>query len=238
MEAYEALLATLDDSKPEHEDVERNRDLQQARPAPLMRGGLISRLPILHLTEFSERAQDWLSFINMFVSLVNSRTDLPPGQKFACLLSCFSAEPRRLNTRRLADYFISENLNLLKAKGVKYKLRIDFLNSLLMATKSLERLGFPVGEWSYLLFHIATAKIPVQLKSRFEQKYSSDSRVLLTFDQLMEFLEEECRLLDDIPRDVQESSGNACRRVTVVPELKIHHHCDGNQTQNHVRFMR
>ncbi|GBP27476.1 hypothetical protein EVAR_14297_1 [Eumeta japonica] len=64
----------------------------------------------------------------MFVSLVNSRTDLTPGQKSAYLLSCLAVEPR---------------------------------------------------------------------------------------DLLVEFLEEECRLLDKIPRDVRESSGNANRRMTL-----------------------
>ncbi|GBP00978.1 hypothetical protein EVAR_2274_1 [Eumeta japonica] len=33
-----------------------------------------------------------------------------------------------------------------------------------MATKSLKRLGLLVGEWSYLPFHITTAKLPVELK--------------------------------------------------------------------------
>ncbi|GBP40055.1 hypothetical protein EVAR_19184_1 [Eumeta japonica] len=76
------------------------------------------------------------------------------------------------------------------------------------------RLGLPVGERSYLLFHITTAKLPTELKTRFEQRYGSDPRMLPTFDQLMKFLEEKCRLFDNIPRDVGESSGNTGRRVT------------------------
>ncbi|GBP29940.1 hypothetical protein EVAR_18420_1 [Eumeta japonica] len=57
-------------------------------------GGLISRLPTLSLTQFSGLDQDWLSFINMFDSLVDSQTDLTAGQKFAYLLFCLSEEPR------------------------------------------------------------------------------------------------------------------------------------------------
>ncbi|GBP43142.1 hypothetical protein EVAR_40582_1 [Eumeta japonica] len=37
----------------------------------------------------------------------------------------------------------------------------------LIVTKSLERLGLPAGEWPYLLFHIETAKLPLELKTRF-----------------------------------------------------------------------
>ncbi|GBP26746.1 hypothetical protein EVAR_95257_1 [Eumeta japonica] len=91
---------------------------------------------------------------------------------------------------------------------------MDFLNSLLMSTKSLEKLGFLVGECSYLLIHIATAELPVELKTEFEQRYVSDSRVLQTFEQLVEFLEKECWLFDNILREVRESSGNASHSVT------------------------
>ncbi|GBP17199.1 hypothetical protein EVAR_17317_1 [Eumeta japonica] len=54
------------------------------------RGGLISLFPTLSLTQFSGRDQDWLSFINMFDSLVDSRVNLTAGLKFAYLLSCLS----------------------------------------------------------------------------------------------------------------------------------------------------
>ncbi|GBP83183.1 hypothetical protein EVAR_59596_1 [Eumeta japonica] len=46
-------------------------------------------------------------------------------------------------------------------------------------------------------------KLPVKLKTRIEQKYSSDPRVLSTFDQLVEFIEEEYRLLENVPRHVR-----------------------------------
>ncbi|GBP54783.1 hypothetical protein EVAR_87855_1 [Eumeta japonica] len=90
---------------------------------------------------------------------------------------------------------------------------MDFLNPLLMVTKPSERLGIPVGEWSYLLFQIATAKLPVELEMRFDQRYGSDPRALPIFDQLVGFLEEKNRLLNNIPREVRESSANAGRRV-------------------------
>ncbi|GBP76356.1 Acyl-CoA synthetase short-chain family member 3, mitochondrial [Eumeta japonica] len=146
-------------------------------------GSLISRLPTISLTQFSERDQNWLSSVNIFDSLVDSRTDLMTSQKFAYLLSCLSAEQR--------------------GSG----LWIDFLNPLLMATVSLERLRL----WPYPLLHIPTTKLSVELKTRFEQRYGGDPRVLPTFNQFVEFLEEECQLLDNIPREEWESSGNAGR---------------------------
>ncbi|GBP54697.1 hypothetical protein EVAR_42897_1 [Eumeta japonica] len=38
--------------------------------------------------------------------------------------------------------------------------------------------------------------------------------MLPTFDQLVEFLKEECRLLDNIPWDLREWSSNADRQMT------------------------
>ncbi|GBP81999.1 hypothetical protein EVAR_62876_1 [Eumeta japonica] len=223
METYKTLLATVDDSKHEavlaHVDTDFLRIFEladsikltfedlvnsrgtQIRPglkSPEIKspasassadaGDLISRLPTLSLTQVSGRDQDWLSVINMIDGVVNSRVDLTADHKYAYLLSCLSGNERS-------------------------RLRIDFLNLLLMATKSLERLGLPVGERSYLLLHIATAKLPVELKMRFEQRYGNDPRMLPTFNLLVEFLQEECRFLVNIPRDVQESSGNGSRRV-------------------------
>ncbi|GBP79806.1 hypothetical protein EVAR_56862_1 [Eumeta japonica] len=57
--------------------------------------------------------------------------------------------------------------------------------------------------WSYRLFHIARGKLPIELKTRFKQRPSS----AVNFDQLVKFLKEKFRLLDNIPRDVRESRG-------------------------------
>ncbi|GBP54131.1 General transcription factor II-I repeat domain-containing protein 2 [Eumeta japonica] len=87
-----------------------------------------------------------------------------------------------------------------KVNSTSEWLSVGFLNALLMAAKSLERLAIPVREWKcHLLFYIATVKLPTELKTRFEKRYGNDPRVLPTFDQLVRFLEKECRLLDNIP---------------------------------------
>ncbi|GBP25815.1 hypothetical protein EVAR_94835_1 [Eumeta japonica] len=59
------------------------------------------------------------------------------------------------------------NRKLPNVASAKSRLRIEFLDPLLMATKSLERLGLPIGEWPYLLFHIVKAKLFTELKTRF-----------------------------------------------------------------------
>ncbi|GBP74828.1 hypothetical protein EVAR_55098_1 [Eumeta japonica] len=187
----------------------------------------------------------------MFDTLVNSQTDLTADQKFTYLLSYLAAVPRRLiqnlninndsdpimrnllerryqNTRRVAVSFFSEILNLPNIAGPKSRLRINFLNSFLVATKSLERLRLPIGEWSYLFFQIATVKLHTELKTRFKQRYGSDLRVLPTFYQLVEFLEEENQLFDSIPCHKLTSCGqfynkNPDKRMVFITKRIVLH---------------
>ncbi|GBP04115.1 hypothetical protein EVAR_68151_1 [Eumeta japonica] len=218
MDSYEALLATYDESKPEHEvvltkvdadflqifeladsielaldDLECGKEsegtagLGSSSASSADAGSLISRLSRLSLTHFSGRGQDWLAFINMFDSLDNERTDLIAGEKFAYLLSCLSAEREGQGCG-----WISSSLSGWLSSHWRDR---DF------------RL-----ESGYVLFHIATAKLPVELKVQFEQRYGSDRRVLSTFNHIVEFSEEGYRLLDNILLEVGESNGNLGRQ--------------------------
>lgn len=180
---------------------------------------LISRLPVLRLPTFSGEMDQWVGFNNLFDSLVDSRSDLSPAQKLAYLMSCLNGEARGLvqhikisdegyqtardlllkryqNTRHLADVHVEQILKLPNITHRLNGLRSHFLNPLIMAINSLERLGLPVSEWSFLLLHIVLTKLPTTLKTRFEQKCGCETDSIPTFTELIEFLETECRLLE------------------------------------------
>lgn len=181
--------------------------------------GLLSRLPTLQLPSFAGAMDEWVGFINLFDSLVDARSDLSGAQKLAYLMSCLSGEARGLvqhlrisdegyqisrellikryqNTRRLADVHVDQILSLPSVSPKLLGLRAQFLNPVIMAVNSLERLGFPIKEWSFLLLHICLAKLPINLKTRFEQKCGSEAETIPTFSEFLEFLEAECRLLE------------------------------------------
>lgn len=185
---------------------------------------LVSRLPTLQLPIFTGDLDQWVGFNNLFDSLVDNRTDLSPSQKLAYLMSCISGEARGLiqhikisdagyktardllmrryqNSRHLADVHVGQIMNLPIISSNLIGLRSQFLNPLIMATNSLERLGFPVAEWSFLLLYIASTKLPPSIKTRFEQKYGTETDVIPTFSELVEFLETECRLLESTKRE-------------------------------------
>ena len=182
--------------------------------------GLLGRLPTLELPHFDGRLDHWLGFENLFGSLVDSRLDLSPAQKLAYLLSVLEGEARALiqhlpvtdsayptaldllsrryqNKRCLADVHIDQILRLPVISRLS-ELRVDMLNPLLASTNALKRLELPVDHWSYLLVHIVLQRLPAELRSRFEQKYGGDSATHLPpFEDLIKFLEDECRFLDN-----------------------------------------
>ncbi|CAH2109296.1 unnamed protein product [Euphydryas editha] len=162
--------------------------------------------------------------IGLFESLVDSREDLGPSQKLAYLLSVLDGEARGLvqhlpicdgsyevarslltkryhNQRCLADAHINQIMDLPVMSNAT-QLRTQLLNPLLIATNALNRLGLPVTQWSYLLVRIVLKRLPVSLRARFEQGHARDELSSLpTFDQLLTFLEDECRMGDVMVAD-------------------------------------
>lgn len=234
MEAHDKLMiVNLRFNKSDTQSDDSKVELKQTTD------GLISRLPALKLPSFAGNMSEWIGFNNLFDSLVDTRSDLAPAQKLAYLISCLTGEARGLvqhirlsddgyktardllmkryhNTRHLADVHVDQIMKLPIISARLNGLRSQFLNPLSMAINSLERLGLPVTEWSFILVHIVLTKLPTNLKTRFEQKYGSDPDVIPTFVELVDFLETECRLLEcaspepvNVNRDPRERANRA-----------------------------
>lgn len=181
---------------------------------------ILGRLPSLELPRFEGRLENWVGFQNLFHSLVDARQDLSPSQRLAYLLSALEGEARGIvqhlpitddnykialdllqsryqNLRRLADTHVGQILGLRAVTRLS-SLRSDLLNPLLVAYNALRSLSLPVEQWSFLLLHIVLSKLPTDLKARFEQKYGGDSATYLPpFDDLIKFLQDECRMMDN-----------------------------------------
>lgn len=210
------------------------------RPTMKTPVGLLTRLPNLDLPRFDGRFDAWMGFIGLFESLVDSREDLSPSQKLAYLLSVLDGEARGLvqhlpigdgsyqvarsllakryqNQRCLADAHIDQIMDIPAVSNTA-QLRTKLLNPLVVATNALSRLGLPVDQWSYLLVRIVLKRLPVSLRARFEQGHARDEAPLPTFEQLLTFLEDECRVGDvmvaDTPVASTSSRSSNQRRTT------------------------
>lgn len=181
----------------------------------------VSKLPDLPIPRFDGRPDGWISFIDQFDSVVDNQPTLTPTLKLHYLVGALSDEPRRLiqhlkieagnytvardllkrryhNLRVLADTHIAQIMMLPNISPKLSGLRVSFLNPLLSTYRCLERLDLPVNHWSYLLVHLCLAKLPSELKSRFERRFGDDPNKLPTFDHLITFLEDECRHHDNV----------------------------------------
>ncbi|XP_062699247.1 uncharacterized protein LOC134284434 [Aedes albopictus] len=72
-------------------------DLEQSVREPSMLGVLDHvRLPQIKLQTFSGEIDEWLSFRDLFTSLIYWRTDLPNVEKFHYLKGCLQGEPKSM----------------------------------------------------------------------------------------------------------------------------------------------
>ncbi|XP_052744238.1 uncharacterized protein LOC128199306 [Bicyclus anynana] len=215
----------------------REAKLNALDSSPLRRATqpeLLGRLPTIELPRFSGCLSSWLGFEAMFNGLVDSRQDLAPTQKMAYLLSALDGEAlqvvahldlaptnyttarlllqrRYANVRRLADGYVGQILSLPMIRGVE-QLRFGLVNPVVVATNGLRKLDLPVEEWSFLLLHIVLSRLPSDLKLRFEQRHGGDGASYLPgFQELISFLEQECRLAENagVPAPVSPSGRSA-----------------------------
>ncbi|XP_063384362.1 uncharacterized protein LOC134670465 [Cydia fagiglandana] len=174
-------------------------------------------LPKVKLPTFAGQVEEFVSFMELFQSLVGNDTTLSDTEKMYYLAGSLLGEPKSLiqhlsvigdnysvaidllnarynNKRLLADRLLH---NLLSAPHVTTKgasgLKM-FLNTLIENTKALEKMQFPVDSWCYLLFYINFQKLDGNLKKHFEDKHAD--KELPTFSDLIKFLETEIRILE------------------------------------------
>lgn len=179
-------------------------------------GGLAAKLPFIQLGQFDGNPMDWVSFHDLFLSLVHDRPHLPDAEKHYYLRSCLVGEPLTLvkhlpvdaanyevalgllrdrydNKRLLADTYLGQIMSLPIIASTLEGLRQSFYSPLLESTQALQKLGLPVAEWSYLLTYLILQKLPSQLRSQFEERSGVAPGDLPTFTALMTFLDEVCR---------------------------------------------
>lgn len=175
-----------------------------------------SRLPVLDLDNFEGNVFEWFSFISLYNSLVLSRKDLSKTEKYHYLFSHVHKEPRTLiqhlpmtnesldialeilksryeNKRMIIDRHLSRLINLPNVSNSQ-NLRVGMLNPLLESVMSLKNLGLTVDD--YFLVYMCMSKLPIDLKTRFEQRYGGVKNDLPTFENFITFLQNECHFID------------------------------------------
>nr|CAD7448958.1 unnamed protein product [Timema bartmani] len=177
---------------------------------------LSAKLPKLQLPTFSGINTDWTTFHDLYVSLIHTNKTLTPVERFQYLLTTLSGEPLSLlkslpvsdENYPLAWATLTERYQDVRSIATTHLEKImqfpgltsrspQNLRALVDTFKenlgALNVLKFPVCEWSFILLNLTLNKLDRETRLMFELAHTATK--LPSFDQLLEFLENQCKAL-------------------------------------------
>lgn len=194
------------------------------------------KLPKISLPKFNGNVNNWVTFHNLFDTLVHQNPSLTNIEKLQFLLSSLEHEAlneikalplsnenypiawnrlvkRYHNKRRLISYHINKILDLPTMANPSLKTLRNFISTYNEHSQALVPLGTDVSKESSVLVSLMLRKIDVDLRKRFEQSRTTSNDEMPTVNELINFLEEECSQL--------EATGLTCfSNPTTKPEHK------------------
>ncbi|XP_055590966.1 uncharacterized protein LOC129743049 [Uranotaenia lowii] len=178
------------------------------------------RLPQIKLQTFSGNIDEWMSFRDLYTSLIHWKTDLPDVEKFHYLKGCLQGEPKslvdslqitRANYQVAWDLLVKRynNSKLLKKKQIQALFRLpqltkespSELHSLVEDfQKAVQILDQAVQSADYkdlLLIHLLTSRLDPVTRRSWEEHSASEEQE--TISQLMDFLQKRVTVLESLP---------------------------------------
>ncbi|XP_062557605.1 uncharacterized protein LOC134222468 [Armigeres subalbatus] len=214
---YEQKSFLKDKAKEFHEPTDLNHSVRD----PSMLGVLDHvRLPQIKLQTFCGEIDDWLSFRDLFISLIHWRTDLPEVEKFHYLKGCLLGEPKSLvDSLKItkANYQIAwdilckryNNNKLLKKKQVYSLLKLPSLSkesvtdlrSLVEGfdriVQTLDQIVQPVDYKNLLLVNLLVIRLDPYTRRAWEEFAASKEHD--TLEDITEFLRKRIQVLESLP---------------------------------------
>ncbi|XP_055604946.1 uncharacterized protein LOC129753177 [Uranotaenia lowii] len=169
---------------------------------------------------FSGNIDEWMSFRDLYTSLIHWKTDLPDVEKFHYLKGCLQGEPKslvdslqitRANYQVAWDLLVKRynNSKLLKKKQIPALFRLpqltkespSELHSLVEDfQKAVQILDQAVQSADYkdlLLIHLLTSRLDPVTRRSWEEHSASEEQE--TISQLMDFLQKRVTVLESLP---------------------------------------
>ncbi|XP_062539043.1 uncharacterized protein LOC134207339 [Armigeres subalbatus] len=186
------------------------------------------RLPQIKLQSFNGDIDEWISFRDLFTSLIHWRTDLPEVEKFHYLKGCLQGEPKALiDPLKItqANYKIAwdaltkryNNSKQLKKRQVQSlftlpSLSKESVSELHVLVEGFERIVHtldqvvePAEYKDLLLVNLLTNLLDPVTRRGWEEFSSTKEQD--TLEDLTEFLQRRIRVLESLPTKAAESRG-------------------------------
>lgn len=178
------------------------------------------KLPVIQLPTFSGKYEEWQTFHDMFLSLIQNNKQLTAVQKLHYLKSSLSGEPenllrnlttteanygeawkqltKRYNNKRyncnaiLKNLFSQKQINFESAGAIK-----QLLDTTTSCLKALNNVGVFTEAWDALIIYLVVSKLDKESHRLWENQQSQLlSEEFPTWQQLAEFLESRFRALE------------------------------------------
>lgn len=209
------------------------------------------QLPQLNIKPFHGNYKNWLNFENSFKSIIHNNNSLNKTQRFQYLKSVVKDDAlraiehltltdsnydeawkileKRFNNRRLiVNDHVTAILNLNLVKYPQTELR-NLLDKITNNISSLKSLNVPVSHWDAILIPIITEKLDFITYKEWQMTLDTS---IPTFDQLINFLEKRCLLLESIQFNKNKThkqdlsnSNKANRTITNTVTIKQSNSC-------------
>lgn len=191
------------------------------------------KLPKIVIPNFSGKYTEWITFRDLFMSLIHNNPKLDKVQKMHYLKSSLSGEAEQLlrqipiseanyercwsqlktryNNKRYLSHFILKRLlsqkNIVVESANALKELIDTTNDCL---SGLTNLGINITNWDIIIIHILCLKLDSESRKQWEFNItdSTSSEELPTFEQFKEFLTNRYRALEFLDTKVVSNRSN------------------------------
>nr|CAI5818359.1 unnamed protein product [Callosobruchus analis] len=208
------------------------------------------KLPPIKLPEFFGSYEQWMTFADIFTSLVHENQSLNNAQKFVYLRNCVRGDAAQLinslemtnanypkawdilqeryaNKKLIVHCHIKNIFELMPIKFESYTHLRSLLDTFNKNLRTLAALEQPTEQWNTLLVYIVSSKLDTNTKKEWEKCTAEID--FPTVNQLTDFLSKRCNLLETIDnRNKQTKTNNKEKVLTHISTTTYCAFCKGN----------
>lgn len=204
-----------------------------------------ARLPKIDLPTFSGDYLDWISYRDMFKSLVHQNNSLTKVQKYFYLKSSCTGTPLSMvneypaaetsydlawealekrfhNERKLVDQILKRLFSTPFTDGTVKNIKV-LLDTTRTCLSQLKSLNIDTSTWDSILIYVISQKLDMQTRKEWEQSLKATTTIPFMSDML-NFLETTFRTLESIEEETVSMPKTYCKEIRRKPTKIVRAH--------------
>ncbi|XP_058827011.1 uncharacterized protein LOC131686992 [Topomyia yanbarensis] len=248
---YYDIKSFLLDKAKDLQDVVQLDQSTRAADATLHGGMDHVRLPQIKLQNFDGNIDEWLSFRDLFTSLIHWKPDLPEVEKFHYLKGCLGGEAKALIdplkiTR--GNYLIAwetllkryNNSKLLKRRQIHALFKLPtlgkesvvelqgLLEGFERSIQTLDQVVQPADYKDLLLIEILSSRLDTNTRRGWEELSSTKEQD--TLKELTDFIQRRIRILESLPIKTADNRQESAATIKKKPWVRVSNSAMQNTT--------